>query len=125
MKHIRKAIKLLAADYLYHGTSLVQFEKMRANDFIVNDILYVGDTRENITDHYAEQQAEEDDSYAVTLVFDRSKLEDILKEDEHSYMDDDAVIQEGQFYFSGDMRPALVKVLMYNHDTDEETEIPL
>lgn len=107
---------------LYHGTSLVQFEKMVSEGFVVTD-LYFGEDRENITDHYAEKQAEIDDSFAVTLVVDAGKLR-ALRNDEHQSLDG-AVPQLGQFIFSGDLKPALVTALVFNHETGEETELPL
>src|SRR3546814_6357238 len=70
-----------AVQRLYHGTSLVQYENLRRGGFVVRD-LYVGDSRENITGHYAFDRAKIDDSYAVTLVLDPRHIPS-LTDDEH------------------------------------------
>jgi len=104
-------------DYLYHGTSLLQYEKIKANNFIVKN-LYVGDNKENITDHYAERQSKIDGSYPVTIIFDKNKLKKILEKDYHIALDGEEE-QMGQFYFSGNCKKAIIKAEMYNYDEDK------
>jgi len=101
---------------LYHGTSLKQFEKIKSNDYNVNN-LYVGDNQENITNHYAEKQSNIDNSPQVTIVLDQRKMGN-LQQDFHSVIGDEEE-QIGQFYFSGNIRDAIVRIEMYDEDSDK------
>lgn len=105
---------------LYHGTSLLQFARMRDGGFVVRD-LYLGDSRENIADNYAEMQAERDRSYPVTLFIDPRRLEG-LEEDFHDRVGEQ-VRQEGQFFYSGPLCEALVTAVALN-DEGEEVHLP-
>lgn len=69
-------LEAIEPNRLYHGTSLKQFDKIYDNNFNVEN-LYVGEDRENITDHYAEEQARKDNSNPVTIIFDERKLKKI------------------------------------------------
>src|SRR3546814_7238946 len=73
----RKKTMGKAVQRLYHGTSLVQYENLRRGGFVVRD-LYVGDSRENITDHYALDRATIEDSYAVRSEENTSELQSIM-----------------------------------------------
>lgn len=111
--NLRMYINLLEnQNILYHGTSLVQFEKMKNNNFKVKN-LYLGDDKDNITNFYAEKQAEFDDSYPVTLYIDSRKIQN-LEQDVHG-----SIIQDGQFIFSGSLYDAIIKVEMYDFNNDE------
>ncbi len=104
---------------LFHGTSLKQWLKIKASGYNVRS-LYLGEDRENITDHYAEAQAKRDGSPPVTLVLDSSRLQ--LDQDVHILVDGEEV-QEGQYTFSGNVKPALLAVLLYDEEAGEEEDI--
>ncbi len=103
---------------LYHGTSLVEFERLKANGYNARDI-YLGDNMENITDHYAEQKAEEHDSYPVTLIVDGSKLENVQPD-----YDEFGQIQLGQWVYTGPLRQALKGAILFDEE-GEEQRLPL
>lgn len=114
-----RIVEAITPNRLYHGTSLKQFDKMFDNDFNVKN-LYVGEDGENITDHYAEEQARKDNSNPVTIVFDEEKLKDLLQQDYH-----DEDIQLGQWYFSGNCKDAIVAVYMFDRERGKEVELEL
>lgn len=109
----------LNTELLYHGTSLTQYQKIVANDFNVKN-LYIGDNRENITNHYAEEQSMKDGSYPVTIIFDGKKIKSLLNKDYH-----DDIEQIGQYYFSGNCKKAIISVEMWNYDLDKMIKLKI
>lgn len=106
----------------FHGTSLVQYDRLRRSGFRARDF-YIGDNRENITDHYAEKQAVVDDSYPVTLTFDMTKLRSIA-DDYHTVIGGEEH-QVGQFVYSGPLAHALIAATALDLDSGEEISLPL
>lgn len=110
-----------ASSLLFHGTSLVQYEKMRANGFMVQN-LYLGESTENITDHYAEEQARKDSSYPVTIVIDASALSGVM-DDIHQGIGE-LIPQAGQFIYSGPLKQAIIRAFAVDDD-GEEVPLPI
>jgi len=103
---------------LFHGTSKLQYDKIVQDDFNVSDF-FIGENRENITDHYAEKQAIKDKSDPVTIVLDAKELFKLGVEQDIHFDDE---VQLGQYVISGNIKDAILKVLMIDED-GEENEI--
>ena len=99
---------------LYHGTSLAEFEKLKKSRYNAFDI-YLGDNKENITDHYAEEQSEIDGTFPVTVTVDGSKLEGLRPDPGGA----------GQFIYTGPIAHAIVSAEAYDYDYDEVKDLPL
>jgi len=104
---IRELLNLLENienDFVFHGTSKKQYEKIQHNNYDVKDF-YVGEDVDNICGYYAEKQSKLDGSTPVIITLSKNKLRN-LKQDIH--LDD--VEQLGQFIFSGNIKDAIVEV---------------
>lgn len=109
--------------HLFHGTSLVQYERLREARFKA-DGLYLGEDRVNIADHYAEQQAERDESWPVIVTVDATALCG-LEPDSHARSGGIQVRQDGQFLYSGPLESALVSAVAYDFLNDRTVSLPL
>lgn len=105
-------------EVFFHGTSLIQYNKIKQNKFIV-DNLYITTDYANVAQHYAYDKSVEDDSDAVIIVLNSEYLKGHLKDDFHGFSKDEQEDERqiAQYIFNGNIKDAIFHV--ENLSTDE------
>lgn len=104
---------------LFHGTSVLQFEKMKASRFNTREI-YFGDEPNNICEHYAVSQANADGSDPLIIEVDSNHLDGSIDPDIHAGNDD---AEGGQYIFRGNFASAIVRAFAWGDDGEYEVEL--
>ena len=106
LNDFRKAQGNDLPEFLYHGTSSIQYEKLKASNYEAVD-LYLADVVEKSRD-YAEIQANRDGSEElIILTIDAVKLVGNIEIDSGSN-EEEQEYDMGQWIFTGNMQDAIV-----------------